>query len=104
MSASEAPDVATVGSGALFGIWLPIETAPQNGTEMLGWREDCGVILIRWDCLAEMLTEDEYKAAEQTEESGWQYNWMCADFVSGCTLDGDEVPTHWMPLPDAPNV
>jgi len=79
-----------------------IETAPKDGTEILGWREDCGVLLIRWTCPDGFLSEMELTEMDMDEESAFQMDWFCADFVNGCRLDGNEAPTHWMPLPDPP--
>ena len=81
--------------------WKPIKTAPKDGTEIFGWRDDCGVLLIRWDCPAEMLTEQECEGLD--EESLWSYGWMYADFIQGGLLEGDEVPTLWQPIMDGPN-
>ena len=84
-----------------FGKWLPIETAPQDRTEILAWRKDCGILLVRWDAPINFLTDSECdQLGDSCEESGW----FCSDFVSGSRLDCDEVPTHWMPLPPAPEV
>lgn len=79
--------------------WLPIETAPKDGTEILGYREDCGILLIRWDAPINFLSEREYEGLGDSAE---QEDWFCADFVAGSRLEGTEVPTHWMPLPEEP--
>ena len=65
--------------------WQPIETAPKDGTWILGWRKR--------------------KALEDQIET-WQYtadtssHWFWAN--SADTNDYDEEPTHWMPLPKPP--
>lgn len=80
-------------------MWRPIETAPKDGTEVLAYREDAGVFLIRWDAPENFLTEDEcVKLGESAEE----YSWIFADFVQGDRCEGSEMPTHWMPLPPPP--
>ena len=80
--------------------WQSIETAPKDGTEILVWRADCGILLARWDAPENFLSDRE---CEELGESAEQYDWMYADFVAGGRLDGSEVPTHWQPLPDEPN-
>ena len=81
--------------------WQPIETAPKDGTEIIGWGEDCGVILIRWDAPVNFLSEKELDKLD--EESAESEDWFCADFIEGLRLeDKKELPTHWMPLPDPP--
>lgn len=80
--------------------WQPIETAPKNGTEILAWREDAGVLLVRWTAPMEFLTEAECE--NLLGDSAEEYDWFYADFVSGGRLEGDLTPTHWMPLPDPP--
>ena len=83
--------------------WQPIETAPKDHSELLGWREDCGVMMIRWTAPIDFMTERELEAAS-TDDNDWmeQEDWFYADFVRGGRLEGDEVPTHWMPLPPPP--
>ena len=82
--------------------WQPIETAPKDGTEILAWRKDCGVLVVRWDCPEDFLSETELQ--ELGKESAEAYSWFCADFVTGARLEGSEVPTHWMPLPAGPDL
>ena len=94
------PQAPVVASNSLFGVWMPIETAPKDGTEIIGYRHDCGNLLIRWDAPENFLSE---KECEELGESACDYSWICADFVEGCRLEGDETPTHWMPLPNPPN-
>ncbi len=80
--------------------WQPIDTAPKDGVELLGWREDCGIILMRYTAPIDFLTDAELE--ELDEESAEAYDWFAADFIAGCRMDGSETPTHWMPLPEAP--
>lgn len=80
--------------------WQPIETAPMDGTEILGWREDCGIILIRFTAPIHFATDSELDVLDS--ESAECHDWFSADFIEGLRLDGSEAPTHWMPLPEGP--
>ena len=82
--------------------WISIKSAPKDGTEILGWRKDCGCILIRWACAEEFLTESEVEAGGWNDDDLFLEDWFYADFVSGGRLDGAEAPTHWMLLPEPP--
>ncbi len=69
--------------------WRPIETAPKDGTEILGWHtnvyeygEPSGPLVIRWD---------------------WPWDFWAACGVGGYEFEQDRTNfTHWMPLPDPP--
>ncbi len=81
--------------------WQNIKSAPKDGTEILGWREDAGIMLIRYTAPIDFLTESELDILD--EQSAESYDWFYADFVAGGRLDGNEAPTHWMPLPKEPS-
>jgi len=80
--------------------WQPIATAPKDGAEILGWRLDAGVMLIRWDAPEHFLSDGECEAMGGNAE---KFDWMFADFGCGDRLEGDEVPTLWQPLPTDPS-
>lgn len=80
-----------------------IETAPKDGTEILGWRSDCGILLIKYTNAESLLTPQELEESELSESDLYDMDWFCADFTFGQRLEGDEVPTHWMPLPCDPS-
>jgi len=98
--------LAQVAEVGMASEWLPIESAPKDGSELIGWRDDAGVLLIRWTCCADFMSDREIEDATKGHggDSEWieQYNWFYADFISGGRLEGDEEPTHWMPLPEPP--
>lgn len=80
--------------------WQPIETAPKDGVDILGWREDCGILIIRWTAPAYFCTDEEMIGLD--EESATAEGWFCAGFVAGERLEGVEIPSFWRPLPEPP--
>jgi hypothetical protein len=83
--------------------WRPIETAPKDGTEILGWREDCGVLMVRYTNANALSTMTDKERDELDEESLFAEDWFGGDSEqSGFRLEGNEVPTHWRPLPADP--
>lgn len=86
------------------GAWRPIESAPRDGTELLGWSAAVGApLIIRWTAATEFMTDREIDQAS-SDDNDWMHDqdWFCADFIQGSRLEGDCAPTHWMPLPSAP--
>lgn len=69
--------------------WKPIETAPKDGTVILGWRYY--VIAMRWN--------DDHDFPWDIVNIGPTSNFAFTNQVG----DGDHALTHWMPLPDAPD-
>jgi hypothetical protein len=76
---SDAPLTYPSPPAGMVGGWMPIETAPKNGTEILGYTEEGGALVLYWDSM-----------------TGEMDHWS----------DGMSVrfwkPTHWMHLPAAP--
>lgn len=66
-----------------FGTWYPIESAPQDGTWILGWHPSTYVE----DCIA-------------------TYRWHTPPCDPPCWIDAadsePDQPTFWMPLPPPP--
>ena len=65
--------------------WQPMETAPRDGTAILGCVKE-GITSIKW-------MEWDFDGCD-----GWYLS------IPGAYASNDEAnnPTHWMPLPDSP--
>ena len=83
--------------------WQNIKTAPRDGTDILGWRKDAGVMLIRYTAPIDFLSEHEIEKLDLNEDTAETYDWFYADIHGGGRLEGDENPTHWMKIPEEPN-
>lgn len=77
--ADGAESLSTVG----LGVWLPIETAPKDGTEILV-------------CGPSMPADGMYRSCAVWREGKWIESWWSNDELF--------PPTYWTPLPDTPNV
>jgi hypothetical protein len=65
--------------------WLPIESAPRDGTVILGLE------------IQSLLGEDRIRLPIHWEDDDWRLAWTCwADETDGFNA------THWMPLPEPP--
>ena len=74
--------------------WLPIETAPKDGTEVLVGVDIATVWIVR---NARFVRGEDWMEPES--EDGW---WAYCNSVSQEMLEGIFAPTHWMPMPDPP--
>ena len=75
--------------------WLPIETAPKDGTEVLLWFPP-----------REVAINGHYgEVSDGDWESGYGnwMEWLIADEL-WFQEDPSDAPTHWMPLPKAPEM
>ena len=73
--------------------WQLIETAPQDGTKILGWNEEFGARETKMNFYGEgSLGFAAWKSGKGPKESGW--NWSEPKSNWGHTWK----PTHWKPL------
>lgn len=68
--------------------WLPIETAPKDGTKILVWT-GMGHSVAVWE-------------VQKYHRKPIPY-WRTQNLGMRVTMDRAYQPTHWMPLPDPPD-
>lgn len=81
--------------------WQPIDTCPRH-KRVLFYREDAGVFYGEYTYCAEWISEEEQEREQYDEETLWSEDCWSFDIHGAYRCDGDEKPTHWMALPDAP--
>ncbi|KVP19420.1 hypothetical protein WJ85_08000 [Burkholderia ubonensis] len=82
-------------SGEATG-WQPIETAPKDGTAILGWNADYEARQTHWAFYGEgSIAKAEFDAGKG-ESGSWYWHEPQSHWLSGWK------PTHWMPMPDTP--
>lgn len=73
--------------------WKPIETAPKDGTQILVYSKNDGVVWVSWD------TEEIYYP-DCNPEKCWAVPGSHQDEQGGCYRIDDA--THWVPVPKPP--
>jgi hypothetical protein len=81
-----------------FGQWQLIETAPKDGSEIIGFRPDQGVFVFRWSTMEKLvahdLNGDTVEDYDEDQADWWHDRWGWMEY--------ELRPTHWMPLPPPP--
>lgn len=88
-------------SRAALPVWQPMETCPKH-VDVLFYREDCGVINGQLTCADSFMTDKERESGDYSEDEQFSEDAWCYGPEGVERLDGDLVPTHWMPYPDEP--
>ena len=84
--------------------WQPIETAPLH-QEVLFYREDTGVLFGKYTSMDGELSDDEIETLDWSEDEIFEPDfWWYHPHLGLCRLEGDLRPTHWMRLPEPPEV
>jgi hypothetical protein len=82
--------------------WKPIETAPHH-QDVLVYREDAGVFMGHYGCVADWLVDgNSPEVDEYEEEAFWAEDWWSIGEHGAERLEGDMAPTHWHELPPPP--
>lgn len=74
--------------------WHPIETAPKDGSTVILYRPNAP----KWH----QVTEGSWDAQEYHKKP--RPFWCCPWRIAYNGGDRDYPPTHWMPLPESPEV
>ena len=90
----------------ISGSWMPIESAPKDGTAVLAYLDWAGTDFV---CVAWFRSEQDwqdsgqYCASEGETMADWIGWWTYISTVSQERLEGWRTPTHWMPMPEDPS-
>ncbi|WP_230946500.1 Lar family restriction alleviation protein [Burkholderia territorii] len=84
-------------SGEVTG-WQPIETAPKDGRQILGWCSNYGARQTHWHFYGEgSIAKAEFDAGKG-ESGNWYWEEPLNHWVSSWK------PTHWLPMPASPAI
>jgi hypothetical protein len=81
--------------------WLPIETAPRDGTNIIVGFDSASVWIVHvawWREMEDWMRNDPQWSEEDV--GWWSYT---KHSVTQEKLEDHRMPTHWMPLPSLPN-
>ncbi len=76
----------------MSGEWQAIETAPKDGTKIIGWKSG-------WTNDVGYRFPDEYKLWFWNIHEGIPH-WESTEHLA--CYKNEEPPSHWMPLPEPP--
>lgn len=79
------------------GGWQPIETAPKDGTRILARNDSYGTRETYWCLYGDGSIAKQLFVQGKGPDGSWEWSEPQNFWASSW------VPTHWMPLPDAPS-
>jgi len=82
--------------------WQPIDTAPKNKTILLGYKNECDKWrTVRGQWFDQSYIDENWDECDDTSDmEGWYETSVESDDIPNCWKIR---PTHWMPLPPAPD-
>ena len=81
--------------------WKPIDTVPLHAS-VLFYRADAGVFYGQKTHCADWISEEEQEKEEYDEYTLFKDDCWAFEYNGAHRLEGDVIPTHWMPLPPPP--
>lgn len=76
----------------------PIETAPKDGTEVIGYNDQYGPTIVFYGSM-ELLSLTQTEIESFDEDDFFAETWWCFAQDGASRIACDLVPTAWLPLP-----